>query len=164
MHNQIFQKFMVWRKSQQNKLFISWICSNLYLENRRFWVVGSRKSFSRYRSAIHLDRVQKRMLNKQILLDVSSSVTSGNEQTNWSDMENITYNCTLNYGTCKNFVIVYSFCINVNNRSYFSGATNQRSDKRRYRSNHTNGNMFIETLQNVLLAPDLSDRLSLLLR
>ena len=34
-------------------------------------------------------------------------------------MENVTYNCTLTYGTCKSPGSLYSFCINVYNRSYF---------------------------------------------
>ena len=45
-------------------------------------------------------------------------------------MENVEYNCTLSYGTCKSFGNLYSFCINVYARSYFFGSTNQRSDKK----------------------------------
>ena len=34
-------------------------------------------------------------------------------------MDNVAYNCTLSYGTCEIFGSVYSFCINVYDRSYF---------------------------------------------
>ena len=33
-------------------------------------------------------------------------------------MENVAYNYTLAFGTCKSFGSVYSFCISVYNRSY----------------------------------------------
>ena len=34
-------------------------------------------------------------------------------------MDNIKYNCTLTYVTCESFRSVYSFCINVYDRSFF---------------------------------------------
>ena len=45
-------------------------------------------------------------------------------------MENVAYNCTLSYGTCYIFGSVYSFCINLYDRSYLYGSTLQISDKK----------------------------------
>ena len=38
-------------------------------------------------------------------------------------MENVAYNYTLAFGTCKSFGSVYTFCISVYNRSYFPVVT-----------------------------------------
>ena len=77
------------------------------------------------------------MPNSRSSFDVSGSGTSGNERKSQSDMDNVVYNCTLFYGTCQSFGIIYSFFINVYNRSYLSGYTNQISDKQGCRSDHT---------------------------
>ena len=69
----------------------------------QIWLVGFRRNFSRYRYAIYLHRVQVIMPNLQCLFDSSGSGTSGNERTGRSDMENVTYNFILTYGTCDNF-------------------------------------------------------------
>ena len=68
--------------------------------------------------------------------DVSGNVTLGNDKTSWSDTENVVYICTLSYGTCNSFGSVYSSYINVYERSYLSGYTNQRYDKRGWWSYH----------------------------
>ena len=59
------------------------------------------------------------MPNSRSIFDVSGSVTSGNEHTSRSNTENVAHNCALSYGTCNSFIIVYSFFINVYDRSYF---------------------------------------------
>ena len=58
------------------------------------------KNVSRCRYTIYLGGVQIKMPNSQGSFDISSSRTSGNEQTSKSDMENVVYNFTLSYGTC----------------------------------------------------------------
>ena len=45
--------------------------------------------------------------------------------------ENIEYDCKLTYGTCASFGSLYSFCVNVYGRSYFTGTNNQIIDERR---------------------------------
>ena len=137
MHTQKFQNFMVWIKLPQKKWWISWVCFSIYLENRRIWMVGFGKNFSRCRYAIYLQGVQGLIPNLWCSFDVRISVTSLNEWKSWSDMENVTYNCTPTYGTRKSFVSVYSFCINVYDKSYFPGTTTQRTDIKRQRSDHT---------------------------
>ena len=97
--------------------------------------MGSRNNFSRCRYVIYLHRVPGCMPNPQCSFDVRSSGKPGNERTSQSYMENITYNYTLTCGTCESLGSVYSFCINVYDRSYFPGTTNQRPDKRRRRAN-----------------------------
>ena len=66
----------------------------------------------------NLPGVPEYMPNLRCLFDFSIFGISGNEQTSQSETENITYNCTLTYGTYKSFVSVHSFCINVYGRSY----------------------------------------------
>ena len=77
------------------------------------------------------------MPNSRSLFDFSRSRTSGNERTGQSYIENVDYNCTLTYGTCESFGSVYLFFVNIYDRSYFSGSTNQISDKRIRWSNHS---------------------------
>ena len=104
--------------------------------NRRIWMVGFRKNFSRCRKAIYFNGVQRRIPNSHISFDVSGTRTSRNERTGWSDTENVAYNCTLSYGTCESFGSVYSFHINVYGRSYFSSTTNQIYENKRQQSYH----------------------------
>ena len=99
-------------------------------------MVGLRKNFSRCRDAIYLGGVQRIIPNSRGSLEVSISGTSVNERTGQSDMENVAYNCTLTYGTCEVLGSVYSFFINVYDRSYLSGSTNQISNKQRRRADH----------------------------
>ena len=47
------------------------------------------------------------------------SGASENKQTGQSDTDNVPYNCTLTYGTCASLGILYSFFVNLYNRSYF---------------------------------------------
>ena len=136
MPNPKFQNLIVWIKSQQKKLWISWICSNLDLENRRIWIVGLKMNFRRFREAVYIDGVQRRMTNSRSSFEVSGPGTTGNERTSQSDMENVLYNCKLYYGTCQSFGSIYSFFIHIYKISYLSGSTNQRSDKLRKRSYH----------------------------
>ena len=96
----------------------------IFKKNRRIWLVIFINNFSRCRYAVYLHRVQIIMANSHCSFEVISYGTSGNKQTSQSDMENIAYNCTLTYGTCESFGSVYSFCINVNDRSYFSRTNN----------------------------------------
>ena len=63
-------------------------------------MVGLRNNFIRCREKIYLGRVQGKMPNLWVSLGVSSSVTSVNERTGQSDMENVAYNFTITYGTC----------------------------------------------------------------
>ena len=86
---------------------------------------------------IYLHGVQVLMPNPRCSFDVSRSGTPGNERKVQINMENVTYNCTLTYGTCKSFGIVYSFFINVYDISYFYGTTNQIPDKKRRRSDRS---------------------------
>ena len=58
-------------------------------------------------------RISKKNAKRIGSFDVSGSVTSRNERTGQSDMENVAYNFTLSYGTCESFRSVYSFSINV---------------------------------------------------
>ena len=136
MPNLKFQKIVVWRKFPQKKWRIRWICSNPDLKNILIWMVGIRNNFIRFRVAIYLDGFQRRISKLRSSLDVSRSGTSINERTGWIYMENIAYNFTLTYGTCEGFGSVYSICINVYHRSYFSVSTNQRYDKWGRRSDH----------------------------
>ena len=85
--------------------------------------------FNRCRYADYLNGVQRRMPNSQSSFDISGSGTSGNEWTSQSYMKYVAYNCTLSYSTCYSFGSVYSFCINVYDRSYLSGSTNQSYNK-----------------------------------
>ena len=85
--------------------------------NRKIWMVGFRKNFSRCRYKMYLHGVQKRMPIPRSSLDVSSSGKSGNKDTGWSDRYNVAYDCTLTYGTCVSLGSVYSFCINLYDRS-----------------------------------------------
>ena len=107
------------------------------LGNLWIWIVGSRKNFIRCRETIYLNGVQRKMLNLWILFDIRGSRISVNERTVWSYMENFANNCTITYGTCESFRIVYSFCINVYDISYFSSSTNKISDKQRWQTDHT---------------------------
>ena len=76
-------------------------------------MVGLRNIFSRCRDAIYLDVFQRIMPNLWGSLNVISSVISGNERTGQSDTENVAYNYTLTYGTCKSSGSVYSFFIHI---------------------------------------------------
>ena len=107
------------------------------LENIKIWLVGFRRNFNRCRYVIYLHGVPGLMSNPLCSFHVSSPVSSGNEQTSRSDMENVTYNCRLTYGTCESFGSLTSFHINVYGISYFTGTDNQRPDKQRRRANHT---------------------------
>ena len=95
-----FQNFMVWRKSEQKKFWIIWICSNPDLENRGIWTVVFRNNISRYREEIYLGGVQIIMPNLRSSFDMSVSGTTVNERTSKSIMENVAYNCTLSYCIC----------------------------------------------------------------
>ena len=66
-----------------------------------------RKVFSRCRYKIFPRGVQRKMPNPWCSFCISSSVTSVNERTSQSDMESVTYNCTLTYDTCESLVSVY---------------------------------------------------------
>ena len=77
------------------------------------------------------------MPNLRSSIDVSRSVTSRNEQTGQSFVDNFAYNFTLTYGTRKIFGSVYSFCISVYDRSNFYGTNNQRSDKLIWKADHS---------------------------
>ena len=92
-------------------------------------MVGFGKDFSRCIYIIYLHVFPGRMSNLRCSYDVSISGASVNERTSSSDMENITYNCTLTYGTCESFGSSYSFHVNVYIISYFTGATSQILDK-----------------------------------
>ena len=63
-------------------------------------MVGFRENFIRFRYAVYLDGVQRRIPNLRSSFDVRGSVISGNERKSISDMESIAYNFTLSYGTC----------------------------------------------------------------
>ena len=102
---------------------------SIFGKNRIIWLVGFGKNFSRCRYKNYLHRVPRQMSNPRCFSHVSSSGESENEHTSQSDMENVVYNHTLNYGTCASFGSFYSFCINVYSRSYFSITTIQRHDK-----------------------------------
>ena len=105
-------------------------------KNRQIWMVGLRKNFSRYRVMIYLHRFQIIIPNSRSSIEVRSYITPGNKWTGQSNTENVEYNCTLTYGTCKSFGSVYSFIINVYNISYFTVTTNQRYDKLKRKSDH----------------------------
>ena len=114
------------------------VMGKLYMFKSRFgkngqtWLVGFRNNLIMFRYAIYLHIFQGLIPNPWCSFDVSRSRKLVNEQTGQSDMENVTYNFTLTYGTCKSFGSLYSFRINVYDRSYFSSTTNQRPDKRRW--------------------------------
>ena len=99
-----------------------------------WWGFG--KNFSRCKYAIYLHGVQVRMTNLQYSFIVSRSGTPGNEWKSQGDIENVTYNYTLTYGTCESFGSIYSFCINVYSR-FFPSTTNQIPDKQRQQTNRT---------------------------
>ena len=69
-------------------------------QNRSIWLVGFGKNLSRCRYAVYLDGVQRLMPNSWSLFDVSSTGTSRDERTSWSDLENVAYNCARSYGIC----------------------------------------------------------------
>ena len=52
-------------------------------------MVGFGNNFSRCRYTIYLEGVPRKIPNSWISFDVSGTVTSGNEQTGQSDMENV---------------------------------------------------------------------------
>ena len=91
---------------------------------------------SSMKEGIYLDGSQRRLLNSRSSFWVSSSGTSVNERTGRSYMDNVAYNFTLSYGTCYIFWSVYLFFINLYDRSYFSGSTNQKYYKQRRKSDH----------------------------
>ena len=82
--------------------------------------MGIGRNVIRCREANCLGGVQRRLPYFQSSFDVSSYGTSRYERTVWSYMENVAYNYTPAFGTCKSFGSVYSFCISVYDRSYFS--------------------------------------------
>ena len=82
-------------------------------------MLGFRKNFSRQSHTIYLHKYQIIMPITRCSFDVSNYGTSGNEQTGKSDMENIANICILTYGTCKILGSVYSFCVNLYDKSYF---------------------------------------------
>ena len=63
--------------------------------------MGVENNFSRQTYATYLHRVLGRMSNLRCSYEVRSSGASRNKRTGLSDTENVTYNCTLNFGTCK---------------------------------------------------------------
>ena len=74
--------------------------------------------FSRCRYAIYLYVVSGWISSPHCSSDVSSYGASVKEQISWSEMENVTHNCKLTYGTCMTFGSFYSFQINVYDISY----------------------------------------------
>ena len=86
---------MVWRKSQHMKLWKTGYVSIQIWNNWRFWVAVFIKNFIRCRYEFYIDRVQRRMPDSQSSFSVSGTWTSRCEQTSQSDLENVSYSCTL---------------------------------------------------------------------
>ena len=82
-------------------------------KNRRIWLVGFGKNFSRCRYALYLHGIPVQISNLQCLYNSISSLASGNEQKSQSDMENVAYDFTLTYGTYKSSGRLYPFYIHI---------------------------------------------------
>ena len=102
---------------------------SIFEKNRLIRMVEFRRNFSRYRYAVYLHVIPVLMSKLWCSDYISSSSISVNERTSRSAMENVMYDSTVTYGTYASFGSLYSLCINLYDRSYFPGTTNQIIDK-----------------------------------